>query len=439
MTQEFDVVVIGTGAAGSTVALGCAQAGRRVAIVDKRPFGGTCALRGCDPKKVLVGPEEIVHRRHDIGNVLQGALAVDWPQLMRFKRTFTDPVPGEREASYRDAGITCFHGEARFSDPSTIAVNGDALRATNIVLGAGSRPVTLGIPGEAYITTSEQFLNLDALPRRIVFIGGGYISFEFAHLVARYGADATILHRGARALPQFDADLVSRLVDASRDAGITIELNSQVRGVERTADGLTVQTDRASFTGDMVVHGAGRVPEIDDLDLERGNVQRSKRGVTVNAFLQSTSNPNVYAAGDSADSGGPPLTPVGSFTGEIVVANMLHGNHREADFSTIPSLVFSNPVLAAVGVDDVGDGVEIKGGDMSSWYSYRRIGERYAAYKLFVHKAEDRVLGAHFLGPGTEELINVFTLAIRHRIPAAQLRDMIYAYPTYTSDIAYML
>ncbi len=439
MTQEFDVVIVGTGAAGSSAAFPCAHAGRRVAIVDKRPFGGTCALRGCDPKKVLVGAEEIIHRRHDIGKALSGEITVDWPQLMRFKRTFTEPVPDKREASYRDAGITTFHGDARFADPSTIAVDGQLLRAKHIVIAAGAHPAPLGISGEEYVTTSQEFLNLDALPKRIVFIGGGYISFEFAHLVARFGTDATILHRGARPLEGFDPDLVSRLVDASHEAGIKVEVNAPVRSVERSAEGLMVHTDGASYTADMVVHGAGRVPEIDELDLQRGEVQRSKKGVSVNAFLQSTTNPHVYAAGDSADSGGLPLTPIASLTGEVIAENLLRGNHRERDFTATPSLVFTNPILAAVGVHDASDGVDIKTGDMPDWYSYRRIGERYAAYKLYVHKAEDRVLGAHILGPGAEELINVFTLAIRHRIPASRLRDVVFGYPTYSSDITEML
>ncbi len=444
MTRAFDVVVIGTGAAGSTVASACAKAGRKVAIVDKRPFGGTCQLRGCDPKKVLVGAEEIVHRRQALQDTgaLRGTLSIEWPNLMRFKRTFTEPVPAAREAAYQRAGIAAFHGAARFTGPTTIAINDEALEANNIVIAAGAHPVKLGIPGEEFITTSDQFLELEALPQRIVFIGGGYISFEFAHLAARSGAQATILHRGDRPLEQFDAELVARLVEASRQAGIAIDVRTQVRGIKKHDSTFVVETNGTSYAADLVVHGAGRVAEIEELDVECGQVERGKKGVAVNAFLQSASNPRVYAAGDAADSGGLPLTPVATLTGEIVAQNILHGNHREAHLDAIPSLVFTNPVLAAVGVSagsiDAND-VDINTDDMSGWYSYRRTGDRYAAFKVIVHKTEDRVLGAHVLGPGAEELINVLTLAIVYRIPASQLRDTVFAYPTYTSDVSAMV
>ncbi len=444
MTHDFDVIVIGTGAAGSSVAFACSEAGRKVAIIDKRPFGGTCALRGCDPKKVLVGAEEIVHRWGAIRNThsLNGAISIDWPALMRFKHTFTDPVPANRESSFRDAGISTFHGVARFSDPTTIAINGEILRASAIVIAAGAHPAKLGIAGEEHVRTSEEFLNLQTLPQSIVFIGGGYISFEFAHVAARSGAKATILHRGARPLERFDADLVARLVEASQAAGVDVHVETSVQSVERHGDSFRVHADGKSYNADLVVHGAGRLPEIEELDLQTGHVTYSKKGVSVNEYLQSTSNPKVYAAGDAAESVQFPLTPVAGLTGDIVAENILNGNRREARLEAIPSLVFTNPTLAAVGAreNEVDPAtVTVNAGDMTDWYSYRRVGETYAEYKVIVHKTEDRVLGAHILGPGAEELINVFTLAIRYRLPVSQLRDTVFGYPTYGSDAVYML
>ena len=444
MMQDFDVVVIGTGAAGTAAALACAQVGRKVAIVDKRPFGGTCALRGCDPKKVLVGAEEIVHRYDAIRNsqALTGQLAIDWPALIRFKRTFTEPVPAERESTYREAGIATFHGAAHFTDASTIAVNDELLRAASIVIATGAHPAGLGIQGEEHVRTSDQFLDLQTLPQSIVFIGGGYISFEFAHVAARSGAKVTILHRGIRPLEQFDSDLVARLVDASKAAGIDVQLQTPVQSVEPRGSAFAVHAGEKTYVADLVVHGAGRVPELEDLDLKTGQVTQSKKGIIVNAFLQSESNPKVFAAGDSADSGGLPLTPVAAFTGEVAAHNILNGNARQARFEAIPSLVFTNPILGSVGAreNDVDSAsVSIQTGDMAQWYSYRRVGEKYATYKILVDRAEDRVLGAHILGPGAEELVNVFALAIWHRTPVAQLRDAIFGYPTYSSDITYML
>ena len=444
MTHDFDVAVIGTGAAGTAAALGCAKAGRKVAIIDKRPFGGTCPLRGCDPKKVLVGAEEIVHRYDAISDTraLTGTVAIEWPQLIRFKRTFTDPVPAERETLLKEEGVKTFHGAARFTDRDAIAVNDDVLHAGAIVIATGAHPGALGMPGEELVITSDQFLDLPTMPRSIVFIGGGYISFEFAHVAARSGAKTTILHRGARPLEGFDADLVAQLVKATQAAGIDLQVESPVQSVERDGNGFVVNSGGKCYSADLVVHGAGRVPEIEDLDLQTGQVASSTKGISVNGFLQSESNPKVYAAGDCANSGGLPLTPVAALTGEIVADNILNGNKRPAQLENIPSLVFTNPILASVGAHDSSvdaTAASINSGDMAGWYSYRRIGEKYAAYKVIVHKTEDRVLGAHILGPGAEELINLFAVAIRYRLPVSQLRDMVFGYPTYTSDISSML
>ena len=190
MEHAFDLVVVGTGAAGSTVAYGLRSEGWKVAIVDKRPFGGTCALRGCDPKKVLVGVAELVdwYQRMQGRGVAGQEVHLDWPSLMRFKRTFTDPVPEDREKGFREAGIAAFHGIAKFAGPTTIRVGDQTLRSRHVALATGARPQTLNIPGEEYLTTSEQFLQLETLPKDIVFVGGGHIAAEFAHVAARAGA-----------------------------------------------------------------------------------------------------------------------------------------------------------------------------------------------------------------------------------------------------------
>src|SRR5438046_2732143 len=176
MTRTFDLVVIGTGTAAATVAYRCRAAGWQVAVVDSRPFGGTCALRGCDPKKVLVGGAEAVDwaRRMKGNGIRADQLQVDWRELMRFKRTFTDPVPKNSEGGFTEAGIATFHGRARFTGPSKIQVGSDTSEARYVVIAAGQRPADLKMPGVEHLTTSEQFLELDQFPRRILFIGGGY-------------------------------------------------------------------------------------------------------------------------------------------------------------------------------------------------------------------------------------------------------------------------
>jgi glutathione reductase (NADPH) len=341
----FDLVVIGTGSAGGTVAHRLKAKGWTVAIVDKRPFGGTCALRGCDPKKVLVGAAEAVDWiRRMQGRGIAGEARIDWPALMRFKRTFTDSVPERREKSYQRAGIAAFHGIATFIDPHAIRVGDDALTGRNIVIAAGARPQTLHIPGEQHLTTSEQFLSLELLPKRLVFVGGGYIAAEFAHVAARAGAKATIIHRGPRPLERFDPDLVAQWQQATEEAGIALELNMAVEAVEKQGNRLIVHAARGgenfSYEADAVVHAAGRVPELDEFDLAKGEVAAGARGVNVNQYLQSVTNPAVYAGGDSAATDGLPLTPVAGLDGEVIAANLLEGNTRKPDYTVVPTVVF---------------------------------------------------------------------------------------------------
>jgi glutathione reductase (NADPH) len=450
MTRKFDLVAIGTGSAASAVASRCRAAGWQVAIVDSRPFGGTCALRGCDPKKVLVGAADALDwiRRMKGKGIQAEKLQIDWQELMRFKRSFTEPVPRNREEGFAKAGIAAFHGRARFIGPSTVQVGGEELDGRYVVVAAGQKPADLKIPGTEHLTTSTQFLELDELPKRILFIGGGYIAFEFAHVAVRAGSQVTIVHRGPSPLPLFDPELVDLIVKRTRELGVDVHLGAEVVGVEKGPGQLIVQAtasgSKHTFEADMVVHAAGRVPEIDDLDMDAAGVEWTKRGVTVNEFLQSISNPAVYAAGDAAASGGPPLTPVASYDGIIVAANLLKGNHQKPNYLGIPTVVFTIPPLTSVGLSDreareQGLKFQVKKEMTSSWYSSRRVGETYSGFKVLVEEGTDRILGAHLLGGQAEEVINLFAVAMRSGMRAADLKHMLFAYPTHGSDVPYML
>src|SRR5713226_3059992 len=308
MTTTVDLIVLGTGSAAQSVAYLCRDAGWGVAVVDSRPFGGTCPLRGCDPKKVLVGVSDLVDwsRRMQGQGVSAPGLSLNWPDLIRFKRTFTDPVPEQNEQSFAEAGIITRHGRAHFVDRTSVRVGEDTLVGRHVVIATGARHAPLGMPGEEYLTTSTQLLDLDALPRRVAFVGGGYIAFEFAHIAAHAGAHVQVLHRGSRPLEQFDPDLVAQLVQATRELGVEVQLNTAVTSIERQGDHLLVHArtgeQETMVEADLVVHAAGRVPEIDDLDLEVAGVAREKDGVSVNEYLQSVSNEAVYAAGDAVAS-----------------------------------------------------------------------------------------------------------------------------------------
>jgi glutathione reductase (NADPH) len=450
MNKKFDLVALGTGSAASTVASKCRTAGWQVAIVDSRPFGGTCALRGCDPKKVLVGAADVMDwlRRMEGKGTRTKQARIDWAELMQFKRSFTQSVPKSREASFAKAGIEMFHGRARFVGPSAIQVGEDILEARYIVIATGAAPRRLNIPGENLLTTSDQFLEMDSLPRRILFIGGGYISMEFAHIAIRAGAQVRILHRGAGLLEGFDPELAGQLTQKTRFLGVDVHLQTPVEGLEKTGGHLIVHASSGSeqrdFAADLVVHGAGRVPEIQDLNLAAAEVEATERGVKVNEYLQSTSNPAVYAAGDAADSGGPPLTPVAGYEGRIVAENLLDGNHAAANYAAVPTIAFTIPPLASVGLSE--HAAREKGLSFrthreitTSWYSSRRVAEECSGFKVLIEEGSNHILGAHLLGPHAEETINLFTLAIKSGIPASDLQETIFGYPTLASDVRYML
>lgn len=451
MSKNFDLVVIGTGSAASTVAFRCRSAGWQVAIIDSRPFGGTCALRGCDPKKVLVGAAEVIdwNRRMNGKGVDAAEVRIDWTELMRFKRSFTEPVPKHREHGFEKAGIATFHGRARFIGPTTVRVGDEVLEGRYVVVATGARPASLNISGEEYLVRSDQFLELDQLPPRIVFIGGGYIAFEFAHVAVRAGAEVTILHRGSRPLGQFDPDLVDRLVEGTRELGVDVQLGTKAVAVEKGAERFTVHaetaTEKRAYEAAMVVHAAGRVPEIDDLDLGVAGVQyQGRQGVSVNEYLQSVSNPAVYAAGDAAASGGPPLTPVAGYEGSIVADNLLQGNHSQPEYRAVPSVVFTIPPLGSVGLQEKiareqGRQFHTNLLNTARWYSSRRVGEEFSGAKVLIEQDSGRILGAHLLGPQADEMINMFALAIHFGMPANELKEVLFAYPTHASDIQYML
>lgn len=448
MAGQYDLVVIGSGAAANAAATQVRAAGRRVAVIDYRPFGGTCALRGCDPKKVLVGGTEALdHVRRMLPHGLAGDLRIDWPKLMAFKRSFTDPVPGQMASGYGAKGIDAYRGHARFTGRNTLQVDGETLQAQHILLATGAGPVPLNIPGEQYLITNEEFLALETLPRRIVTIGGGYIAAEFSHIAARAGAAVTILQRAQRMLELFDADLVAWLMPAFATLGIDVRTGVSVERIEKAASGLQVAVSvagaRSVIEADLAIHAAGRVPCFEGLDLEAAGIDTERGRLKLNDYLQSVSNPSVYAAGDAAHAG-PPLTPIAARDADVAAGNILRGNHLRPDYRAVPTVAFTIPPIAAVGLDESraraqGIAFNLHSRHTGDWFTARQQAEPVAGFKVLVDENTDLILGAHLLGPHAEEVINVFALAMRHGLTAAALKDTVFAYPTAASDIASML
>jgi glutathione reductase (NADPH) len=444
----YDLAVIGSGTAAQVASFRVRAAGWSVAVIDHLPFGGTCALRGCDPKKMLIsGAEAIDMARRMRGQGVTGELGISWPELIAFKRTFTDPVPQKQEHRLAERGIDAFHGKARFTGQTTIEVDGQILQARYVLIAIGARPVPLTFPGTEHVITSDQFLELDELPARVAMVGGGYIAAEFSHIAARAGAKVTVLQRAERMLTRFEPELVGWLMEKFSEIGVEVRTGTTVEAIDRLSSSFRVHarsgSQEISTEADLVVHGAGRAPDLDALNLAAAGVAVEKGRLVLNEFLQSVSNPAVYAAGDAAAKG-PPLTPVSSHDGKVVAANLLEGNRHRPDYRGVPSVAFTLPPIAAVGLGEAearaaGLKFRVNRQKVPDWYTARRVAETVYGFKTLIEDDSERVLGAHLVGPHADEVINLFALAIRHDLTADDLKQTIFAYPTGASDIGSML
>jgi glutathione reductase (NADPH) len=375
-----------------------------------------------------------------------GAVTIDWPELMRFKRSFTQPASKQTQDSLKSAGVDIYHGSARFIGRNAIRVDSEVLTGRKIAVASGMVPRRLNLEGEHLLIDSEGFLELEQLPDSIIFIGGGFIAFEFAHIASRVGAKVTILEMSDTILPNFDQDMVKLLLQTSAEIGIDVHTGTIVNSVSRNDDFFNVLVGgngQQQYSAALVVHGAGRVADIEDLDVKQAGLEVSPHGILVNKYLQSTSNPTVYSAGDAAATPFP-LTPTAVMEGEIVAENIIHGNKRTVDYIGIPRVVFTVPPLAAAGILEE----EVKAQQIvyesrcfytSSWFSSRHLGQRHSGAKVLIAKNSKRILGAHLFGHCAEEVINVFSLAIRGNLTVHNLENMVWSYPSLVHDIKYML
>jgi glutathione reductase (NADPH) len=450
---DYDAVIIGSGTAGQTAAYALKARGMHVAVVEKsdRP-GGTCSLAGCQPKKWFYEGTEVVAKSHHLdGRGLLSVPRVAWSDFQREKNSFTQTVPGGTLDGFKKAGIDFISGSAKFVDEKTLSVDGRAIAAHYFVIASGSRPLPLPIKGIEHAITSDQFLELPSLSDRFVFIGGGFISFEFAHFVARLGnspaRQTTILEAAPRPLGPFDSEMVSLLVAASEAEGIVVQTGVQITTIEKDASGLVVKTGEGiPYAADMVVNGAGRVADIKDLCLGRAGIDHSNRGIKVNTRMQ-TSQPNIYAIGDCAAT--IQLARVADYEAMVATNALLgkSGDHHmsNVDYSTVPSVLFTYPQYGMVGYTE--DALKKEGipftrsvGKNLTWPTYRRINMKHAAYKILVG-TNQQILGAHVLSDNASGIINTIRLAMLNRIPVETLyrQSIMSPYPSRESDLLYML
>ena len=453
MESQYDVLVLGSGTAGQTAALELSNHGFKIGLVesDRRP-GGTCALRGCQAKKWFYELTELAAKSNHLAGVgVASPPRIDWPQALAAKNRFTDRVPARTVRSLEKAGVDYIEGRAGFVDERTVAVGGRSISARYIILAVGARPMHLNLNGAEAMIDNSGFLDLDRIPERIVFIGGGFISFEFAHFAARLGPEGvqcTILEAGPRPLGPFDREMVELLTEASAAEGIAVHSDVRITGISKQGRGYVVNTeDGRAFEADLVVHGAGRTPDLEDLNLDRAGVEHGRRGVAVNRNLETT-NPAVYAVGDCAAT--VQLARVADAEAKTAALNILQKLNqapadRSMDYGAVPAVLFTYPQYGMVGetedqLIDRGAKYEKRFAKELAWPTYQRVGLKTAAYKLLI--GEDGLfLGAHIISDNATGLINTFSLAMINRIPMARLyeQSVMTPYPSRESDIIYMI
>jgi len=446
--MKTDILIIGSGPAGSSVAYQCAEAGKSVIVVD-RLFGGTCALRGCTPKKAM---ETITSTFWQANEMAKAGFPptnqfVDWHLLASHKSHFTALVPSKTKSKFENAKIKTLTGLAKFEDQNTIKVGNKTVRAEQIVIASGARPRPLDIEGEQHIITNDEFFTLNEMPPTVVIVGGGYISFELSHIIAACGSNVTILSNEEMPLNAFDADLVQDLVHATLEKGVDIKLGYEVNKIEKNKNGFEVTCERNDnltfkYPADIVIHAAGRIPNVENLDIEQiGLKLNEKNGIEVDKFLQTKKYKHIYALGDVT--GHLPFTEIASYEAKIVSHNLLNKKRKSVDYNGIPFGVFTYPKLAKVGKSEeelktLGIKFEVKKENHKGSFVERVNLNTFARYKTLVDKKTNKILGASVIASHADEMINLFSIGIQQGMTTQEFNDLLLLYPTSGHDVKFM-
>ena len=447
--EKYDVLILGGGNAGMGVTVATRAAGLSVAMIEARELGGTCPNRGCTPKKVLVAAghalDEIERAR--VHGISVGEPRLDWTKLIDREKQMISHIPASLGQLMDERGVHVIRDHARFASPNTVRVGERDIEARHIVIATGSKPRSLPIPGAEHMITSDDVLSEREQPRDVIFIGGGVVALEFAHVYARAHTKVTILEVLPRLLPGMDEDAVAQVRTESERIGIDARTDVKVARIEPHNGRFRVHFEQDGrgqvIEADRVVNGAGRIPDIDDLDLKAGRVGHRNGRIETDDYLRSTSNPSVHVCGD-VYSGSAQLSPIATYEGRIVGRNIVEGPVAKPDYASIPSCVYTVPALASVGVTEakareLGHEFKVHTNDMSDWLSTRTYNESTAWAKVIVDETTNRIIGAHIVGHAGEELIHIFAFAMKFGITANDIRDTVYAFPTFSADIKNML
>lgn len=451
-TEEFDLLVVGGGKAGKSLAMDLAAAGQRVAMVERGMIGGTCINVACIPTKTVVNSARLLaltRRAAEFGITVPGSPAIDIDRLRGRKQDVVGTMVAGQRKSFLASGMDLVIGEARFTGPRTVDVTDDAgtrrtLSGTNVVVNTGMVPQVPDIPGlrAAEPLTSTSILALAALPESIAILGGGYIGCEFASMLAIMGVKVTVIQRGKALLPREDADVSAAVTAALEADGVAVRLGVAAEAVSRRngtvvvslADGTTVEA------ADILV-AVGREPVTGALGLEAAGVELSARGlVTVDEFLRTTAE-GVWAAGDVA--GSPQFTHASWNDYRILKANLAAGpgaQLRSTRDRLVPYCVFTTPELGRVGLSeaearDAGLDVRVARMPVSAIPRARTVGQLEGLWKAVVERGTDRILGVSLLGHESSEVIAVVQMAMLGGLAHQQLRDAVIAHPTMAEGL----
>jgi len=442
MTQyDFDLFVIGGGSGGVRAGRIAAGHGARVAVAEEYRYGGTCVIRGCVPKKLLVYASEYAHGFEDAAgfgwNV--GETRFDWPTLIANK----DKEIGRLERIYRglfeNAGAKTFDGRATLVDAHTIEVAGQRVTAGTILIATGAAAVKPDVPGAEHMITSNEAFHLPSQPKRVVVLGGGYIALEFAGIFNGLGSRTTVLYRGEQILRGFDDDVRNHLANELVKSGIELRVKTDVTRLDKLADGtlrLTL-TDGSQIEADAVMAATGRKPNTQGLGLEALGVALDAQGaVKVDGFSRS-SVAHIYAVGDVTNRIN--LTPVAIREGHAFADTVFGNKPRQADHADVPSAVFSQPPVGSVGLTEAQAREKYGQVDIyrTSFKPMRHTlsgRDERVLMKLIVDAATDRVVGAHMVGPEAGEIIQGIAIAVKAKATKADFDATVGIHPTAAEE-----
>jgi glutathione reductase (NADPH) len=445
MSFDFDLFVIGGGSGGVRAArIAAGTHGAKVALAEEYRMGGTCVIRGCVPKKLMVFASEYP-------GMVEDARAYGWDaSIGRFDwrqfRTALEVELARLEAAYRSglagAGVTVFDSRAVLTDAHTVQLaDGRSVTAKHILIATGGAPFVPDIPGRALAITSNEVFGLDALPARVLVVGGGYIASEFACILNGLGCKVAQYYRGAQILRGFDDEARGHVAEAMRDTGVGVHCGTDVMRLEQVAGGIrAVATDGSDREFDAVLYATGRTPNSNGLGLEDLGVQLGRRGqIVVDAYSQ-TAVPSIFAVGDVTDRIN--LTPVAIREGHAFADTIFGGQRRCVDHSLFASAVFTQPEMGTIGLTEEAardlEPIEVYA------TAFRPMQTAFAGragrvlMKLIVSVETRKVLGCHIVAPGAAEMIQLVGIAVTMGATKEQFDATIAVHPTMAEELVTM-